>query len=156
MKPICLWLLVSAASAVLGGDSRSSDGYPSAVSPSMRGLSAADAFILERSDFRLLFCDAATVRSRIAAAQCIVDGRPRAGVRGRFIPVAAGRTLREVLKDVGLQSWSGGQPQIRVIQRNEIRQSERPDGIAPAPFDVKHFLDGVILPGDLVVLAMEW
>jgi hypothetical protein len=145
--PLCLFLLVFVCSARAPEIARATEGYPSAVSPNVRGLYAGDALIIERSDFRLMFCDVETLTDRISKSLCVVDGRSKAGVRGHLVAVHRGTTLREVLAEIHFP-WPENHQQIRVVKRNEIRQSERSDSIDPKPFDPEEFLNQCHFAGE--------
>ncbi len=137
------------------GSTVSPDGYPSSPAPSARGLSLADAVLVERSDFRLAFCDAEELRLRIESAVCVVDLRRQRKRQGVLVSVQRGRSLAEVLKDAGTPQPSLSHPQIRVIHRNEINQSPLADGFDAVASDRSSFLQQIIHPGDIVVVTRE-
>lgn len=103
-------------------------------------------FVLDLiSDFRLLYCDEQTLRTRIAAKVCIIDFDNPDGVH-KDVKVSADSTLRDVLKNSGvkrLQKWDGrGQPYIRLITARAIM----------APDGTEQFLKTKICAGDFIVV----
>lgn len=61
-------------------------------------------------------------------------------------------TVRSVLDLAGIKNWAGGQPQLRLVARDFIIQSPL-GGTRHRRDDVERFLNAVVSPGDIVVIA---
>lgn len=99
--------------------------------------------LVERSDFRLLYCTNDVLQSRIKRNMCIVDeifNGPKE------LRVESGQTVLDLLKALGKTQ---GNTQIRLITKDAIEQTPLTD----VPNRRRDVLSRQIHPGDIVVLA---
>lgn len=117
--------------------------------------SAAD-FLVQQNDLRLLFVDSSRLAQRIENKMVHVEARAlpykiRTKIETGDIFVEKTITMRELLNDIGLRRWNGGQPQMKLIRQNSIIQS--PLFSSNLKRDRELFFSSTIEPGDIIVLS---
>jgi len=120
---------------------------------------SAGIIIHEVSDFRLLHCDVATLMRRVQNSVCIFDlagitlSPDQRGVDSKEVKVGGdSMAMKELLGAVGMGTWKGGQPQIKLVSRNSIIQSPLAR-VPESPKQLEEFLNARVFAGDFVVVA---
>lgn len=135
--------------------------YPSQLIPSnseVRSLSGT--FLLGPfRDIRELFYDETELQDLIRRKVCLLDvagltlGKETRPVTSGEVPVSPDMNMQEFLETIGMGKWKYGQPQFRIIKRDQIIQSplrKFEDDAIPSSIA---FLAVTIEPGDIIILA---
>ena len=112
----------------------------------------------ETSDLRLLHCDPETLKQRISRSVVtfdiagIIERRGARSLDSEEVRIEGSITMKQFLMKVGLENWSGGQPQVKLIKRNMIIQSPVSEAKGRAT-DLPLFLDTQVSAGDFVIVC---
>lgn len=120
---------------------------------------AGDFLLGQHDDLRLLYCADGILDSRVSRRVVVFDvvGIPleknsRPIDKGEIL-IESEMTVRSLLNAVGMQEWEHGQPQFRLVQRDQIIQSPIGGGGDDPHRRLNKFLTTIVYPGDILVLA---
>jgi hypothetical protein len=95
------------------------------------------------------------LNDRIKRSVCVVDNLHRANENdaAKEIQIEKQISVRELLIKVGMEKWSGGQPQLRILKRDAIIQSPLQSDTSPSKNDEESFMKQELVPGDFLIIT---